>query len=185
MRAKLFIIALILLIAVTACSLQAQPAPAEILPTYTPYPTYTPFPQEVQQTYEFVLVYGPDQLGFSGIEDFDQACQIELGEDSRQADWIDLQFYNHDGFSLEELGNALNMERDGYAWISLASQVNFSDSDFYAVIYHPTREVFFDGLDALPDWSEYTFVLSHRSADPMLLWDPVLCILEEQFDKMP
>ncbi|HKJ27801.1 MAG TPA: hypothetical protein VJ965_09205 [Anaerolineales bacterium] len=175
----------ILIFSAAACSLQAESPSVQTPPTYTPYPTYTPFPEVEKQSYEFVLIYGPEHTGFSGIEDFDQECQWELGEDSRQADWIDLQFYIHDGYPAADLSVDLNMEQDTYAWISLASQTNFNDSDEYAMIYSPTREVFFDGLDALPDWSEAVFVLSHHPADPMVNWIPALCLMEEQINKMP
>jgi hypothetical protein len=178
------IIPVVLLLVLTAgCSLQAPAADPQ--PTYTPYPTYTPFPPEAPPDTEFVLIWGPDQNGFDGPFDPDRACQRELGPDSRMADWIDLVLYDYEGGSLVDLGAGLGVALDDFIWISLASQVDYSDSDFYAVIYAPTSEVYYHGLDALPDWLESTFVLSHRSADPMLPWLPMLCILEEQFNKMP
>lgn len=185
MKFNIILLTTILVISAAACSLQADSPPPPIPPTYTPYPTYTPFPEPEKQTYEFVLIYGQNQEGFSGIEDFDLACQQELGEDSRQADWIDLAYYIHDGYSAAELGASLNLEQDTHVWISLASKSAYDSSDEYTLFYAPSFDVYFDGLDALPGWDEPVFALSHRSTDPMAYWLPVLCIMEEQINKMP
>lgn len=193
MKLKMTLITLAILLVASGCGLPTAPADGGSLPTYTPYPTHTPFPNgdagqpelAARSTYEFVLIYGPNQAGFDGAGEFDTACQNELGEDSGQADWIDLVLYTHDGYSLEDLVNKFNLDDDAFVWITLATQNNFNGSDAYALINKPTGEMFYDGLDALPNWSDSVFVLSHRPSDPMLPWLPVLCILEKQDNKMP
>jgi len=193
MKLKNTLITLVILLVVSGCGLQTAPANGGVLPTDISLPTDTPLPDgdasqpehAARSTYQFVLFYGPNQAGFDGAGEFDTACQNELGEDSRQADWIDLEFYNHDGYSLEDLADQLGLEGDAFVWITLATQNNFNGSDAYALINNPTGEMFYDGLDALPNWSDQVFVLSHRPSDPMLPWLPVLCIMEEQPNKMP